>query len=237
METVSIFSKIEQAFYSTGIINNVSEHARQELYKNSKIEKYCFGSFVFRCREESKSLFWILKGTVHLCMKKKTGSMISITAASSGSFLLPADVVIQKPYLMDSFCVSDVLVLRIDSAVVRSLLINESKFSLDFFQKISSQSRENTRLLGRSSSQTAAQRFASYVIRQINLQHRRDLIILPYSKALIAAELRIKPESLSRIISELRKTMINVKGSTIIIHDYQGLINFSRKEIPNWDEE
>ncbi|WP_099347832.1 helix-turn-helix domain-containing protein [Acetobacter aceti] len=50
-------------------------------------------------------------------------------------------------------------------------------------------------------------------------------VVLPHSKSLVAAELRMTPENLSRIITRFRGEILEVNGSGIVILNYAQLIS------------
>ncbi len=76
-------------------------------------------------------------------------------------------------------------------------------------------------------AQTGPQRLAEFLLRLANCRNGRCMVKLPYDKALIAGRLGMKPESLSRAFSRLRRYGVRVNRQHAEIKDIEALADFA----------
>jgi len=79
-------------------------------------------------------------------------------------------------------------------------------------------------------TQTASQRVAHFLLRLCSTHEGKVVVSLPYDKSVISARLGIQPESLSRILSRLRKYGVTTEREQVVISDVALLERYSEGE-------
>ncbi|WP_367117421.1 helix-turn-helix domain-containing protein [Acetobacter sp.] len=90
---------------------------------------------------------------------------------------------------------------------------------------VAKQFRNNTSQTSSNYHCSGSQRLFCYLVKLSIIQDNRKKVVLPHSKSLVAAELCITPENLSRIITRFRGEILEVNGSEITILNYAQLIS------------
>ena len=82
-------------------------------------------------------------------------------------------------------------------------------------------------------SKTPGQRLGGFILALTEIHEGPAHILLPFDKALIAARIGIKPESLSRALARLRDIGVDCQGRDVHITDISELRDFCEETEPH----
>ena len=195
-------------FSALRLFDGVSKREKRVLLSSVKKTMFAPGVILFKKNDKPKNLWIVFDGIIHLRSphpEKKEN--ITVMSMITGDFLLPAAVVTRQPYLLEAYCASAATMLQIDANIIDVLCSLHSSFARIMLEYV-------------------AKQFRNYINQTSCYYHcSGSQVVLPHSKSLVAAELRMTPENLSRIITRFRGEILEVNGSEIVILNYSQLIS------------
>jgi CRP/FNR family transcriptional activator FtrB len=121
--------------------------------------------------------------------------------------------------------------LMIRAAAFRAAMAEDPLLAHAVIGSLAQQFRRMVRQIKNLKLRSVAERVGCYVLALSQHQGTPDRAVLPYEKSLIASELGMTRESLSRALSALEKSGIHVKAQTILIHDAAKLASACRPDL------
>ena len=130
------------------------------------------------------------------------------------TFILAA-VIKDAPYLMSARTLESSNVLMIPSANLLAAMREDSEFGIAMVTELARCYRGVVRSLKNVKLRSAVERLANYLLRLREEQGGRDTVMLPFEKRLIASQLGMSAENLSRAFNTLKPYGVGVQGSEI----------------------
>lgn len=220
----------ESEFDAIPMFRDLPAESKRLLSSGSSIENYERSTILFQQGAMPEFLFVVLDGMLHLCSDTMGGKGVTVTCARAGDFVLPAAVITRKPYLLQARSISQVRLLRVKTQILHELLESDGSFSFAFLKQTSEQIRINIEEVKSLRLKTGTQRFAAFLLREAYRQNSREFIVLPYAKTILASELDMTPESLSRVIAKLQGTSLQVSGTIVHFLDYDALVTLCARD-------
>jgi CRP/FNR family transcriptional activator FtrB len=205
----------------------MSEEGLQMLSGASVVQQAARGLILFEQGAEPTFQAMVLEGAVHLLGRSVQGQEMVIDIVEAPGLLLPAAVVSGAPYLMRAQCIEDVRVLMIKADVFRALVSSEPALALAIVGCLADQFRGMVRQIKTLKLRSGPQRVAAYLLALARRQADAGEVTLPHEKGLIASQLGMTRESLSRILANLQRGIIDMDGQRIRIRDQDALVELS----------
>lgn len=213
LRTLELLSGLEQSQIDTLAVHT----HRRELQR---------GEHLFHAGMPAESFFVLRKGQMKLFVLSQQGEEKVIGLVGAGDTFAEGVAFMEAPrYPVSAQALTACEVWAISASSLRTLLRQSFPTCLKLLAR---QTQRIQGLLAEVEAQaleSAHHRLIAYLLRQAGLG---DTLVLPVSKALIAAHLAIKPETLSRLLGELqRRGLIEMHDRNIRLRDRDALLELS----------
>ncbi len=205
------------------VLDSLAQHA---YYLNLNAREW-----VFRQGNHAGVLYLVIKGSVRLVRTTRDGYLATIRCASPGDVLgelcLFSDSC-QYTYSAEVLGKSTLLALPVDKC--RSVLGSNPGCMMEFIGTISSEFNESIEAIATLTRTDAMSRLVAFLLHKLSPLHPDVLrpAYLDIPKCWLAAQLAMKPETLSRLLARLRVAgIIEVRGRHLTILDEKGLENLA----------
>jgi CRP-like cAMP-binding protein len=219
--------KIIAALKQSHLFSRLTELQLDRVYLHSKLITLSEGELLFAQGDEVAYFYLVLSGKVKLFRVSPDGQEKIIEIVSQGQTFAEALMFIDQPhYPVNSAALETTVVVGIDAKKFKSMLWDSVDTCLLLLGEMSFRLHKLVHEIDTLTLHSGTCRVASYLLEQAPLD--RACFDLDIAKSVIAARLSIKPETLSRIIKNLREQrIISINGSQITIHDRLALKNLS----------
>ncbi|NQY42231.1 MAG: Crp/Fnr family transcriptional regulator [Legionellales bacterium] len=191
-----------------------SKIAFMNFEKNQLISDYInSGSFVI----------YILNGWIKYYNEQYNGNEHVIHILTKNN-LIGENLLSAKNVKFKSITNSKILI--IPKSVISTLIIKEHRFAINYIKnliyKINDLYYEKELL----STKNSVEKICCFILRNSIKTGSKRTSVIPYSKKLLAEQLNISPETLSRSIKEISNIFkVNISNNKIIIEDNYSIIN------------
>ncbi|WP_424933446.1 Crp/Fnr family transcriptional regulator [Amaricoccus macauensis] len=192
---------------------------------------YARGETIFLQNEPARRFFLVLEGCVKVYRMTESGAEAVIAVFTEGQSFGETVACRGMPYPVSCEAVSDCRLLQIEA----DLLLRAIDSDRDALAALLTASCQIMQALVRQiedlKARTGAQRVARFLLDQAGVEAGAVEFNLPHDKVLLAGRLGMKPESLSRAFSRLkREAGVEVKGHFVRVSDIEGLQQFSIRD-------
>lgn len=168
----------------------------------------------------------VLDGHVELSIEAE-GRRSVVEVARKGTVLGDAAMFGDGHFLMNARVLTAATVLAVPSASFLTKLEPRFDIITHMLSTLSFRLRMLVRQIAELKLKTTAQRLGSFLLSQVDAAEGRVSLRFPYDKKLVADELGMKPESLSRALAKLAKLGVeSLSDNTVIIADIERLREF-----------
>lgn len=161
----------------------------------------------------------MLEGWIKLCRVGASEAETVIGLLRTGRSFGEASVLQELPYLVTSRAITRTRLLRLEVTALRKLVEQDPAFArsvlcaaLDHLQQFVLQIED---LKARS----GVQRLTSFLLTRMEETTGQREVVLPYGKALLACQLGMKLEMLSKAFARLRGHGVRVEATTVHVED------------------
>ncbi|AVT79561.1 Crp/Fnr family transcriptional regulator [Rhodopseudomonas palustris] len=169
--------------------------------------------------EPATAFFIVVGGWVKLFRSNLAGDEAVIEIMSRGGSFAEAAALTGHRYLANAEAVTDARVARIPADhLVRCIRANPD-ISVPMIASICQHMHHLVQRVEQLKAQSGVQRLAEFLASLAIAEHGSCALVLPYDKALIAGELGLTPESLSRAFAKLRSIGVTVEASQVAVRD------------------
>lgn len=194
--------------------------AKAELHRHAR------GEVVFRQGEEAPGLHLLLEGEVGLTGRAEDGDETVVEILKPGEIFIAAAVLTGKPYLMSAVVLKPARILMLPAERLRADLRRSPDLAFAMLISLAEHFRMLVREVKDLKMKSAAQRLALYLLGLTGEREGVTAIRLAHNKALIAARVGIRPETLSRAFAQLKKYGVEMNGQAVSITDVGALRGF-----------
>lgn len=192
------------------------EHLAQ-LAKETIIHQLKRGAVVCRRGELLACFHAVAHGQVKLVLRAANGEERVLRIVGPGDTFGEALVLRPQPNPLDAVALSDALVLELPARPVNALLERDPHFARGMLARLAQRMHELVAELETCTLLNARQRIASYLL---GLPGAEGRIRLPVTKTLIASQLGVTKETLSRLLRELSdRGLIQIHNRNIVVRD------------------
>jgi CRP-like cAMP-binding protein len=219
--------KIIAALKQSHLFSKLTELQLDRVYLHCTLITLSDGELLFAQGDEVADFYLVLSGKVKLFRVSPDGQEKIIEIVSQGQTFAEALMFIDEPhYPVNSAALETTVVVAVDAKNFKSMLWDSVDTCLLLLGEMSLRLHKLVHEIDTLTLHSGTCRVASYLLEQA--PQDQACFDLDIAKSVIAARLSIKPETLSRIIKNLREQrIISIEGSKITIHDRQALRSLS----------
>jgi CRP/FNR family transcriptional activator FtrB len=213
------------------LLRSLDSNRRQTLLHDAVQHSVAPGTVIFEQGEMPNFQLVVLAGSVQLFGRSSGKNEVLMEMVRASQLVIPAAVVTGAPYLMGARAPEASRLLMIHAATFRAAVAQDPLLAQAVLGSLAQQFRRMVRQIKNLKLRSVIERVGCYVLALSRHQGTPDRAVLPYEKTLIASELGMTRESLSRALATLEKSGIHVKGQTIFIHDAAKLAAVCRPDL------
>ena len=120
-------------------------------------------------------------------------------------------------YIMSARLLTPATLLAIPAAAFRTRLESRVDILLHMLTTMSLRLRMLVRQIAELKLKTTAQRLGSFLLTMVEVEHGRAELRFPYDKKLVAEQLGMKPESLSRALGKLARQGVESRPDNLVV--------------------
>lgn len=224
------FHKIHaQLLLKHHLFSPMQEQNLEKLIRTTSLMNINRGEFLFRQGDEANHFYFVISGCIKLFRNLPDGTEKIFGLASDGQAF--AEALMFKSldtYPVSAQAATSTEMFCFPCQDYMNLLRNNSDLSLALLGDLSARLKNRLEEIEVLSLKNSTHRVIRYFMtRMIRLTEQQPEFLLPVAKRLIAAQLSIQPETLSRIIHKLvDKGIIEIYGKKVKILDRQKLENY-----------
>lgn len=196
----------------------------------SRFARYDRGATLFLQGETATAIHIVIEGWVKLYRVAANGSEAVVNVFTKGGSFGEAVALRRQPYPVSAEAVTDLEVMQVPASVLTSLLRRDPEVAITVIASTFQHLHALVGQVEQMKAHTGAQRVAEFLLELCPRQEGSCVVVLPYDKVLIAGRLGMKPESLSRAFSKLRKMGVMVDRHHAAIDDVARLRDYTGED-------
>jgi len=174
---------------------------------------------IVRQDEPATAFFIVIDGWVKLFRSNLAGDEAVIEIMTKGGSFAEAAALTGSRYLATAEAVSEARVARIPADHLVRCIRHNPDISISMIASICQHMHFLVQRVEQLKAQSGVQRLAEFLVSLALNQQGACALVLPYDKTLIAGELGLTPESLSRAFAKLRSIGVSVDASQVAVRD------------------
>jgi CRP-like cAMP-binding protein len=178
---------------------------------------------IFRENEPATAFFIVIHGWVKLYCSSSAGDETVIETMTKGGSFAEAVAFTGNRYLATAEAVGAARVARIPADHVVRCIRDNPDIAMSMVASISQHMSYLVQHITQLKAQSGVQRLAEFLVSLSLTEQGHCALALPYDKSLIAGQLGLQPESLSRAFAKLRTIGVIVDASRVEIRDVAAL--------------
>lgn len=184
------------------------------------------GEILFQQGEPAKDFFVVLDGWVKVYRQTPEGEEAVVVVFKRGETFAEGAMFAGGRYPVSAETVAPSRVLQVDGMHFRQSILDNPHLAFSMLASMSGHLKALVEQIEQMKLLSGAQRLAEFLLRLCPTAEKEAVVGLPYDKALIANRLGMKPESLSRSLSRLRRLGVSVEREQVRIADVRRLAHF-----------
>jgi len=181
------------------------------------------GTPLFIQGEAADRFFVVLDGWIRLFRETPGGQDSTIAVFGRGESLAEAAILDAARYPVSASAASRTRLLTIPAAGFLDQLRNDPELALNLLASMSRHLHRLVRQVEQLTTRSSVERVADFLLHLCPAEAGRAEVELPMDKALIAARLGMRPETLSRSLAKLRVDGVETTGDRVVVHDVRRL--------------
>jgi len=212
------------------LLRGLPEEVADTLLSDAHSRDFTRGETIFLQGEEARAVYIVLDGWVKLYRVAPNGNEAVVNVFTRGHSFGEAVALRLQPYPVSAEAVTDCSLMQIPARIFIAMLQRNSEVSIAVLASTFQHLHELVGQLEQIKAQTGAQRVSDFLIQLCTCNAGPCVVTLPYDKALIAGRLGMKPESLSRAFSKLKKLGVHISRHHARIDDVSILRDYAKKD-------
>lgn len=212
-------SKDFERLREVSLFADLSADTLREVTNGAFLQRFPRQTVLFRQGDVPDFLHVLLEGSVQLAAASPEGRETVVDILKPVDAFMPAATLTNKPYLVSAKVVDAARIAMLPATVLREHITRDPQLALAIIASLARQYRGMLRQVKDLKLRTTTQRLGCYLLALVEETGPDKAVELPHDKRLIAAQLGMTPESLSRAFSALRKMGVDVHGHRVILKD------------------
>lgn len=191
------------------------------------------GETIFLQGEPASAIFLILHGAVKLFRISPGGAEAVVAILGRSRSFGEAVALRDELYPVSAEAIADTELLQIDGKRLRRQIADDSNLGLSLLAASYVHLHGLVEQVERLKARSGVQRLAEFLIELAGLDDTTSgavTLTLPYNKTLIAGQLGLQPESLSRAFAKLRESGVQIEGNLARIDDLDRLRDLANQD-------
>lgn len=217
-EVQIIMAVLAQLLNQSPILSRLPEAARQPLLENASLVQLEAREHLFHMGDEAQYFFLINSGTLDLYRPSYSGDHKLFRTLSSGDLLVETVMFLKSPeYPLSARATTKASCYRLSRDSLLQVCQAVPVFSLELMSSMALSISQSLNRIDLLTTGNAAQRLVLYLM-DLYMQQRRAWLTLPGSKHVVARQLNITPETLSRQLAGFKRAgLIGTQGSKQLV--------------------
>ncbi|MEG9884723.1 MAG: Crp/Fnr family transcriptional regulator [Hyphomicrobiales bacterium] len=204
------------------------------VLRHARIRDFGKGKLLFVEGEPADRLHIVLRGWVKIFKGTVNGEETILHMLGSGEAVLESAVFLNVCFPAAGQVVKDATLLSIPAPCLREHIKNNNELAVNFLNVMSKRSRELIRQIENARAKTAHERLGWFLLKHLLAQGRMSCrVTLPYDKSLIASQLDMRRETLSRVLKRMKAQGFRIENHDVIIPGLRALCGFCDRDTAN----
>jgi CRP-like cAMP-binding protein len=182
------------------------------------------GERLFSKGDPAESMYVVVHGAIKLMAQSPDrGERLTGVIGAGRSFGEPV-MFLERPAVVNAEAVDDALVLQIPKEAIFIEIERSPRFARRIIASLSQRIESLVTALDRQTMGSGRTRLIDYIVRHAQNMPGPQVVVLPASKAAVAAHLNLTPEHFSRLLHELAAAkLLHVQARRLLVPDVQRL--------------
>ena len=202
---------------------SIDEETLSQLTLESKIESYSPGATIFRQDDPATAVVLIINGYVKILRIAPNGDETLIAIRTDGEALIEPCTGSTDVYSVSAETIGQSTLVKIPATRFVRFLRDSASLNLAVMKDAKEKMAALVYEIEALKSQNADQRLAHFLVKLCPHNEERCRFRLPYDKRLIAAQLGVKQETLSRAFAKLREIGVRTETRDILVESVSRL--------------
>ncbi len=211
------------SIHSTKLFDGLPDELMERIIGNRSVQTLNKGHLIFQQGDEATHFYVILSGWVKLFRQLPSGDEAILHMFTTGETFAEAAMFDSQKYPASAEIVADAKLLAINSEYFKIQLAEYPEIAMRMLATMAIRLKHLVNEIEQIKARTSIQRVAHFLLGFCSEDSISAVIELPYEKNLIATRLGIKPESLSRVLNQLRGYGVQCVKNKIVISDTNSL--------------
>jgi CRP-like cAMP-binding protein len=186
------------------------------------------GRALFHEGDPANRFYGVIDGWVEVYRDVENGERAVLGVFTRGETFAEAAMFLSGTYPASAAAVTACRLCLFDEPAFDRLMSENLQLCRGMLGSLAQHLQRTTNEVERLQTRNTRQRLASFLVEMCDGQSGRAEVRLPFDKALIAALLGMKPESLSRCFAGLRPMGVRVAGDVVTVADPGRLAHYCR---------
>ncbi|MFZ1679941.1 MAG: Crp/Fnr family transcriptional regulator [Rhizobiaceae bacterium] len=215
---------------NTPMLGGLSNDALANLVRDASVLKHTQGYLLFSQGDDAEAFYVVLSGWIKVYRLSSSGTEAVVGIFTRGQSFAEAAAISGGVYPASGEAVTDIRVLKISARRLFERIREAPEIGLAMLASTSQHLHLLVRQIEALKAHTGAQRIAEFLLELAPEESGACVVDLPYDKALIAARLGMKPESLSRAFHKLKAHGVEIRQRQAEIRSLRELREFTEME-------
>lgn len=209
------------------LFGNLSNDNLTALLGNAYPKEYPKGKVLFIQGEPADCFYIVLSGWVKVYRETPEGDEAVLGVFTRGESLAEAAAFLGKDYPACAQVVEEARLLPILSTPFCNHVTDIPEITMNMLASMSKRMHQHVAEIEQLKTRSATLRVVDFLLKLCPVEEGSAVISLPYDKTLISRRLGMQPESLSRILANLRTKGVKTEFNHVMISDVSKIIDFS----------
>lgn len=200
------------------LFDNFTPDEITRLAQFLNVTSYPAGTHLYDPGEPAERMYGILSGWVKTRRLSSNGDYAVLATYSVGETVGEAHAALGNTFCDSAVCADECRVFTLERNDLTELLADIPKLQVGLMATISRHLDEANENLEVLKTLNGEQRLIRFLLRLANSPRTPTVVALPFEKILIAEQLGMTPESLSRNFAKLRELGVSVRGRRVRIN-------------------
>lgn len=221
------------AVTSSVLFGHLPQDAMERMLECSVRREFSNGETIFLQGEPASAIFLIIDGAVKLFRISPGGAEAVVSILGPSRSFGEAVALRDEFYPVSAEAIADTQLLQIDGKHLRRQIAEDPNLGLSLLAASYVHLHGLVEQVERLKARSGVQRLAEFLIDLAGTDEAATgpaMLTLPYNKTLIAGQLGLQPESLSRAFAKLRESGVQIEGNLARIDDLDRLRDLANQD-------